>query len=217
MQFRTFFAATLLAGASLLHAPGAWAMSQKSKVTVRFHAETNARDGATFAMPIKLAYQGRSTYLAKVPEFSERNIVAIYPFKSPVSETWGCAFQLDVQGRIRLETMSNQAKGSALVVFIGTKNGQHQVMDMLIDRPVTTGLITVPRGMTELEVAALRAQFPVIGEEKGKKKAKEDPKNEELSEPSAPATSTATPSAPKTASRRKGPPATEPELPRVAD
>jgi hypothetical protein len=148
----------------------AFGMSQKPKVTVRFHPEANPQDGSSFVMPVKLQYQRRDAHLARVPAFSERQITAIYPFPSASNDgTWGCTFVLDVQGRIRLETMSTEQLGTALVLFIGTKTGQHQVIDMLIDRPVTNGMITVPRGMTQTEVEVLKLQFPVLGEEKGKK------------------------------------------------
>jgi hypothetical protein len=40
------------------------------------------------------------------------------------------------------------------------------VIDMLIDKPVRDGIITIPRGMTELEMTALTKEFPVIGKKK---------------------------------------------------
>ncbi len=168
MKFR-ILAAILAMGASALGS------SQKPKVTVRFHPEVNPNDGATFSMPVKLQYQRRAAYVARVPVFSEKQIKAIYPFPAD-DGTWGCFFQLDDQGRIRLESVSSEQLHTALVLFIGTKTGQHQVIDMLIDKPITSGTITIPRGMTEAEVFVMKQQFPVIGEEKGKKKkAKEEP------------------------------------------
>jgi hypothetical protein len=226
MQLRPFFIATFLACASLFPCASASAMSQKPKVTVRFHTETNKQDGNTFAMPVKLKFQQRQTYLARVPEFSERNIQAIYPFRSS-DGSWGCVFQLDPQGRLRLETMSSEAQGSALVVFIGTKNGQHQVVDMLIDKPVLDGIITVPRGITDLEALVLSQQFPVIGQEKNKKKKPAAPKKDDPTDwtidrkrnheqpPAAPGTSPA--AAPRTAAPTAARKTPEPILPRAAD
>ncbi len=169
MKIRNALAIT--AAALALCAP-AGAMSKKPKVTVRFHAEANTRDSGTFAMPARLVYAQRDAVINRVPEFSERQIAAIFPFKT-ADGTWGCVFKLDEQGRIRLETMSNQQRGAAIVVFIGTKTGQHQVMDMVIDRPVTTGIITVQRGLTDLEVEFLRKDFHVLGTVKKEKPAKE--------------------------------------------
>jgi hypothetical protein len=167
MKFR-ILAAILALGAS------AFGSSQKPKVTVRFHAEVNPNDGTSFAMPVNLQYARRAAHVARVPAFSEKQIRAIYPFQAD-DGTWGCFFQLDDQGRIRLETMSSEQMHTALVLFVGTKTGQHQVIDMLIDKTISTGAITVPRGMTAAEVVVLKQQFPVIGEEKNRKKVA-DPK-----------------------------------------
>ena len=150
-------------------------MSSKPKVSIRFYTEVNSQVGSTFAMQAHLENMKRDVYLNRVPEFSDLQIKAIYPF--PASDgTWGCAFQLSEQGRIRLETLSTESRGTALVVVIGTKKGQHQVTDMLIDRPVTDGVITVPKGITDIELAVMRKQFKVLGEEKEKpvKEKKDD-------------------------------------------
>jgi hypothetical protein len=225
MQLR-FFLATLAACASVLSCPSAWAMAKKPKVTVRFHAEANPRDGESFARPIKLKNLRRDAFMSRVPEFSERNIVAVFPFRA-ADNTWGCAFQFDIQGRIRLETMSNQARGSALVVFIGTKNGQHQVIDMLIDTTVSDGIITVPRGITDGEALILRQQFPIMGQEKKKKAPpkKEEPGDGDFdrrrSQPPPPSSEPpagVNPYAePPTAPAKPGRKSPEPALPRVAD
>ena len=168
MKFR-ILAVILAFGAS------AFGSSSKPKVTVRFHAEVNPNDGTSFAMPVNLQYQRRAAHVSRVPVFNEKQIQAIYPFEAD-DGTWGCYFQLDVQGRIRLETMSSEQMHTALVLFLGTKSGQHQVIDMLIDKPISTGAITVPRGMTAAEVVVMKEQFPVIGEEKNKRKKVAEPK-----------------------------------------
>lgn len=213
MKIRSLIA---IAASALLFAVPAPASSKKPKISVRFHTEANQRDSGSFAMPVKLQYAQREAVLSRVPEFSERNIEAIFPF--PASDgSWGCAFKLDPQGRIRLDTMSNQQRGRALVVFVGTKQGKHQVVDMIIDGSVPNGMITVPRGLTELEVAYLRKDFKVMGEEPEKKPKKNwFGGSKEESVPGAidrerdsienkPSNSTARPPAPK------------PDLPRLAD
>ena len=176
MKFRIAIVALAL-GAS------AFGMSQKPKVSVRFHPEVNPNDGASFAMPVKLHYLRRDAHLSRVPAINEKQIKAIYPFAAD-DGTWGCHFQFDDQGKIRLETMSSEQTNTALVLFVSTKLGQHQVIDMLIDRPVTSGAITVPRGLTPAEVVVLREQFPVLGEvKKGKKKkAEPEPKKDDVTD-----------------------------------
>ncbi len=170
MEIRTLIAVLALTCASAL------GMSQKVKVTVRFHTETNKQDGDTFAMPVHLQYQNRDAHLDRVPAFSEKQIQTILPFRA-TDGSWGCAFQLNDSGRIRLETLSSESRGTSLVVFIGTKTGQHQVVDMIIDRIVSNGTISIPRGITDIEMLVLRQQFKVPGEGKPmpvKKETKED-------------------------------------------
>jgi len=170
MQIRTLLAMLALTAASAL------GMSQKVKVTVRFHTETNKQDGDTFAMPVHLQYQNRDTHLDRIPALSEKQIQTILPFRA-TDGSWGCAFQLNESGRIRLETMSSESRGTSLVVFIGTKTGQHQIVDMIIDHIVSDGTITIPRGITDIEMLVLRQQFKVLGAEKPKpikKEAKDD-------------------------------------------
>jgi hypothetical protein len=148
----------------VLTAASAFGMSKKPTVTVRFHDETNPNDTGTFSMPAKLMYQRRVATLSRVPVLSEREISVIYPFKT-ADGTWGCVFQFNNQGRIRLEQMSSAKQGTALVLFIGTKGAQHQVADMLVDRPVSNGRLTVPRGLSDMEVIVMKKQFKVLGEE----------------------------------------------------
>lgn len=131
-------------------------------VTVRFFAEANARDGASFSTPIKLGNPQRDAHLEKIATVHERQIKAIYPFRAP-DGTWGCAFKLDNDGRINLEVVSTERRGTFLVGFIGTKKGSHRVADMLIDRTVSDGIISVPKGLTDMEVAVLSKQFKVLG------------------------------------------------------
>lgn len=150
-------------------------MSQKSDVAVRFHSETNPNDSEAFAIPIDLQYQRRKAYVCRAPDFSEKQIERILPFQAK-DGSWGCVFKLNAQGRIRLETMSGEIRGSALVVFIVTKAGRRQVMDMIIDRPVSDGIITVPRGLNEIEILALAKQFKIIGAQE-KKRGPETMKN----------------------------------------
>jgi len=141
------------------------AMARKPSVTVRFFAEANARDGASFSSPIKLHFPEREAHIEKMPAINERNIRAMYPFQA-ADGSWGASFQLDEKGRIDLEVVSTERRGSSMVVFVGTKNGVHQVIDMLIDKPVRDGIITIPRGMTEMEIGALTKEFPQMGQKK---------------------------------------------------
>ena len=152
-----------IAIASLAISPPCPAMSKKPEITVRFHSEADKNDSDTFSIPVNLIYQRRQAYLSKIADISERMIEKILPFPAK-DGTWGCVIKLNPQGRIRLENMSGQIRGSALVVFISTQAGNHQVVDMIIDRIVTDGIITIPRGLTEFEVVLLKKKFKILGE-----------------------------------------------------
>ena len=144
------------------------AAAKKPTISVRFHLEANPRDGEAFATKIAFHSSGREGYIERVPSISERDIKAILP--TPASDgTFGCVFALDRHGANSLQTFSMLRRGSMLVTFISTKSGTHQVAEMLIDKAITDGVIFVPRGLTQLEVAALQKQFPTIGETKKRK------------------------------------------------
>jgi hypothetical protein len=155
MKFRLLLATMALASAS------AFGMANKPKVTIRFHVETNALDGESVSKPLHLNYAQRDVHVSRMAAFSEANIKTIYPYRT-TDGSWGCMIQLDPQGTINLDTVSNQARGSAMVVFVASKQGVHQVVDMTIDRSVSDGVITIPRGLTDGEIAVMRQQFKVI-------------------------------------------------------
>ena len=145
------------------------AAKKQPDVTVRIHAEANPQDGERFANPAALRFPPRAAYIQKVPVVSERHIKAIYPFQAP-DGSWGCAFKLDGSGRLALEVLSTDRRGSSIVVFLSTRKATHQVIDMVIDQRVTDGVITVQQGLTELEIQLLKKQFPVLGGAQGKKR-----------------------------------------------
>jgi len=149
-------------------------MARKPALTLRFHLETTGAAGAPFAIPVKFTNPARDGFMSNVPAISERNIVAIFP--TPAADgTWGCAFKLDAGGRLALEQLSRDKRGSSLVAFMATKGGSHQIMDLLIDRPVSDGILYLPRGLTALEIAALRKTFKVLGESGKKPRAAATP------------------------------------------
>ncbi len=140
-------------------------MGNKPVITVRFYAEANKQDTERFARPISFHHPPREAYVENVPSIHERHIKAVYPFQAK-DDSWGCAFALDNSGRLNLEVLSTERRGSTLVAFIGTKAGVHQATELLIDKPILDGIISIPSGLTELEVAAITKSWPVIGQKK---------------------------------------------------
>jgi len=143
-------------------------MAAKIPITVRFYAEANPQDTDRFAAPIQFRNPPRAAFIEKLPSVHEREVRAIYPFQA-ADGTWGCSFALDESGRIDLEVLSTNMRGRSVVAFVGTKAGTHQVVDMQIDKPIHDGIITIPFGLTELEIAALSGEYPIIGQKKRKK------------------------------------------------
>jgi hypothetical protein len=144
--------------------------AKKPEIAVRFHVEANARDGDVFAMPVKFRNPPRDGFVERVPSLSERDVQAIYPTNAG-DGTFGCAFILNTHGRNALQTISMEKRGSSLVVFVSTKSGTHQIVELMIDKPINDGVIFVPRGMTLLEIEALQKQFPAKGQKAAKKKS----------------------------------------------
>jgi hypothetical protein len=155
-------------------------MAQKPPgISVRFYAEANKQDSETFASPVSLKNPVRDAYIEKIPTVTEREFRAIFPFRAP-DGTWGCAFKLDSKGRLDLEMLSSSRRGSALVPIVATKTGNHQIAELLIDRPVRDGIISIPAGLTDLEMAELTKTYPVIGEKGKNAKVKEKKKEDSL-------------------------------------
>lgn len=139
------------------------AAKKEPAVTVRFHTEGNARDGEVFTKAFTLGTPPREVFLAQVPNIAEKDITAIYPF--PASDgTMGCAFRLDPHGRLSLDALSVEKRGGSLVAFV---NGQ-PVSDILIDRRVSDGVVTIPRGLSKEIIGLLSKKFRVLTPEKPK-------------------------------------------------
>jgi hypothetical protein len=130
-------------------------------ITVRFHAEARGVEAGRFSSPVELRHPPRSALVEKIPTIHERHIKAVYPFAA-ADGTSGCAFELDASGRLALDVVSTEKRGSSLVAFVATKAGTHQVIDMVIDRTVKDGIITIQHGLTDLEIAAITKQWPVM-------------------------------------------------------
>jgi hypothetical protein len=157
------FVVFALLGAALL------GMGGTPPVSIRFHVEANPNDTDVFSSQVHLQNPPRDVFIEKVPDINERMIRAVWPFQT-TNGSWGCAFKLDVEGRLALEVLSTNKRGRAIVAMLSTKKHQRVVIDMVIDKPITDGIITIPTGLTELEIAVLTKEFPVIGQKKGKGK-----------------------------------------------
>jgi hypothetical protein len=130
---------------------------------IDFYTQTTQGDTSTFNAPVTLL-NSKVVYIDQVPNFTEKNIVAIYPFVA-ADGSGGCAFKLDDHGTMALDSLSVAKRGTLLIATIDGR----QIADILIDRRVEDGVVTIPGGITVEEMKVLIKKYPVIG---GKRKPK---------------------------------------------
>ena len=133
-------------------------------VDIRIHALGTAAEAPTFAIPATLL-NGTPVFLARMPLLSQREIKAIYPFVA-ADGSHGTYFKVDNHGTRLLHQHTMSRRGELLVVLI---NGR-QVSNLLVDRPIDDGIVSIPRGLSADDIALLTTVFPVIGQEAVPKK-----------------------------------------------
>ncbi|MFM8495865.1 MAG: hypothetical protein ACKOEM_10135 [Planctomycetia bacterium] len=150
-------ALVLVFAAALLCTGGA----KKPVIDLRIHGEGIAAEAPTFAFPATLL-NGREVYLSRMPLITQREVRSIYPFPA-ADGSEGVYLKLDNHGTGLLQQHTMERRGRTLVVLL---NGR-QVTNLLVDRPVTDGIVSIPRGLSPEDIALLRTAFPVIGETGG--------------------------------------------------
>jgi hypothetical protein len=145
------------------------------KIPVRFHGEGNAGDGESFSQPIELIGSKKQIHMQKMELISEGDIRSYEPFAAIQKDgTFGVYFQLDDHGRNIISQYTMSKKGTYVLAFIG---GRH-VIDLYVDRGVNDGILTIPRGLSPAEIAALDQAFPRMGQEGQKRMPKPQRKAE---------------------------------------
>jgi len=127
----------------------------------RLHAEANPRDTAVFAASVRAQFSGNDIAIERMPRISERDVVAFYPY-STGNGTYGALFQLDDHGRIALDALSIERRGSLLFAFI---NGR-PITELEIDKRVADGKIYIASGLTASDVASMKKDWRLIGQRK---------------------------------------------------
>jgi hypothetical protein len=137
------------------------AVAKSLHCTVRIHAQTDARDGSVFATPVTTPLTGKNVFIEKIPAISERDIAAFreYPARDG---SFGVLFQLNDHGRLALETISTEHRGTTLLVLV---NGR-AVTEMMVDRRVTDGKLYIAAGLTAADIEAMKKDWPEIGASK---------------------------------------------------
>ena len=150
---------TLLCAAALLCSGGA----KKPEIDLRIHGLSTAAEAPTFAFPAPLL-SGVPVYLQRMPLITDREIKSVYPFPA-ADGTFGVYLRLDGHGTGLLGQYTMERRGRELVVML---NGR-QISNLMVDRPVNDGIVSIPRGLSPEDVDLLAKTFPIMGET-GKKK-----------------------------------------------
>jgi len=150
----------LIFAAALLCTGGA----KKPVVDLRIHGEGIAAEAPTFAFPVTLL-NGEEAYLARMPLITQREVKSIYPFAA-ADGSEGVYLKLDSHGSGLLQQYTMERQGRRLVVLL---NGR-QVINLMVDRPVTDGIVSIPRGLTPEETTLLSTAFPVMGDTGGERR-----------------------------------------------
>jgi hypothetical protein len=128
---------------------------------LRVHAQANQRDTAVFATSVRAQVSGKDVAIEKMPRISEQDVIAFYPYAA-ANGTYGALFQLDEHGRVALDALSVERRGSFLFVFI---NGR-PITELEIDKRVSDGRIYVPSGLTGADIDLMKKDWRLIGQRK---------------------------------------------------
>jgi len=128
---------------------------------LRVHAQANPRDTEIFATSVRAQLSGKDVAIEKMPWISEQDVVAFSPYPAR-DGTYGALLQLDEHGRVVLDTLSVERRGSFLFVFV---NG-HPVTELEVDKRVSDGKIYIPSGLTASDIESMKRDWHLIGQRK---------------------------------------------------
>jgi hypothetical protein len=140
-------------------APKAFGAAKPRHCMFRVHAQANPHDTEIFATSVRAQLSGKDVAIEKMPRISERDVIAFYPYPAK-DGTYGALLQLDEHGRIALDALSIERRGSFLFVFV---NGR-PVTELEIDRRVSDGKIYIASGLTAADIDLMKKDWRVIGQ-----------------------------------------------------
>jgi hypothetical protein len=152
---------TLCAFAFCLVFAVAGSVAKQRHCTFRVHTQANPRDTEVFATSVRAQVSGKTVAIEKTPWISERDVIAFSPYPA-ANGTYGALFQLDEHGRVVLDTLSVERRGSLLFVFI---NGR-PITELEIDKRVSDGKIYIPSGLTSADIEMMKKDWRMIGQRK---------------------------------------------------
>lgn len=138
---------------------------KEAKCSVTFHIETDSSDNPKMIFPQQV--NGQTRYFRRLPEVGTKDIVSFSPFPSEI-DSYGAMFRLKDNAAKRINAITTATQGRWLLAQV---NGR--VVDaVLIDKPVTDGMLVVWKRVTLADIALFDESFPRIGQENQKKKKK---------------------------------------------
>jgi hypothetical protein len=114
-----------------------------------------------FATAVRAQVSGKDVAIEKIPRISEQDVIGFYPYPA-ANGTYGALFQLDEHGRIALDTLSIERRGSLLFVFI---NGR-PITELQIDKRVSDGKIYIPSGLSSADIELMKKDWRLLGQRK---------------------------------------------------
>jgi hypothetical protein len=128
---------------------------------LRLHMEANARDTEVFATSVRAKFSGKDIAIERMARISEGDVTAFYPYHA-ADGSYGVLLQLDEHGRVTLEALSIERRGSLLFVFV---NGR-PVTEFEIDKRVSDGRIYIPSGLTAADIQLMKKDWRLLGAKK---------------------------------------------------
>ena len=125
--------------------------------TFRVHAEANERDSEAFASAVKATISGKQVAIQKVASISESDVVSFSAYTAP-DGSYAALLRLDDHGRITLDSLSVEHRGSLLFLFI---NGR-ALTELQVDKRVSDGQIYIPSGLTAADLKLMKKDWKVI-------------------------------------------------------
>ena len=139
------------------------AEAKKKHCTLRLHLEGNASDGPVFSSQIQSRLTGKSVTIQKAPAISENDVVAFTPY-SLAGGTYGVLFHLNDHGKLVLDTLSVERRGTFAYIFVNGRN----LAELQIDRRVSDGKLYVASDLTQADIDLMKKDWRVLPEERKK-------------------------------------------------
>src|SRR2546430_4557064 len=149
---------TLCAIAFSLLLPLAIVAAKDRHCMLRLHMEANVHDPAAFATSVRAKFSGRDVAIEQMPRISERDVAAFYSYHA-ANGTYGALLQLDDHGRMALEALSIERRGSLLFVFV---NGR-LITELEIDQRVSGGRIYIAPGARRTRIWSMKKDRGSLG------------------------------------------------------